>query len=49
MEDSEIVSSLKRWLDKQMDSGSFGEMPEDEILKQVREYEQARESYRKSD
>ncbi len=37
-EDHEAVGKIKQWLDEQMDAGRFGEVPDDEILEQVREY-----------
>jgi hypothetical protein len=36
--DHEAVGKIKRWLDAQADVGRFGEVPEDEILEQVRKH-----------
>ena len=48
-EDHGSVGKIKEWLDEQMDAGRFGEAPEDEVLEQLRGYEQTRESYQKAD
>jgi hypothetical protein len=48
-EDHEAVGKIKQWLDEQIDAGMFGEVPDDEILGQLREYEQTKESYQKAD
>ena len=37
-EDDELVGKIKQWLDEQMDAGRFGEVPDDEILEQLRKY-----------
>jgi hypothetical protein len=37
-EDHEAVAKIKGWLDDQADAGRFGEVPGDEMLKQIREY-----------
>jgi hypothetical protein len=39
-EDHKMVGKIKQWLDEQMYAGRFGEVPEDEILEQLQEYEQ---------
>lgn len=48
-EEHETVVKIKDWMDEQMDSGRFGEVPEDEILEQLQEYERTKESYQKAD
>ena len=37
-EDDELVGEIKQRLNDQMDAGRFGEVPDDEILEQLREY-----------
>jgi len=37
-EDHEAVIKIKQWLDAQVDVGRFGEVPDDEMLKQVRKH-----------
>ena len=37
-EEHEAVVKIKQWLDEQANAGRFGEVPDDEMLEQVREY-----------
>jgi hypothetical protein len=37
-EDHEVVEGIKQWLDAQADVGRIGEVPDDEIMEQVRKY-----------
>lgn len=37
-EHHEAVGRIKQWLDDQVNAGRFGEVPDDEMLEQVREY-----------
>jgi len=37
-EEHEAVVKIKQWLDEQANAGRFGEVPDDEMLEQVKEY-----------
>ena len=37
-EDHEAVVKIRQWLDDQVEAGRFGEVPSDEIMKQIQEY-----------